>query len=106
MAFGDTMQSARYRYLGIILLSACSSYSAAIIERADVSIRNASGRELGTLAITNGAGGLLVTGTLYGLPPGTHGIHIHTTGQCQPPFESAGGHWNQPTNSGSGKYQF
>lgn len=88
------MRSARFACPGIIILSACSSFSAATIERADVAIRNANGRDLGTLAIANGAGGLLVTGTLYGLPPGTHGIHIHTTGQCEPPFESAGGHWN------------
>jgi Cu-Zn family superoxide dismutase len=30
-----------------------------------------------------------------GLPPGSHGIHIHETGLCEPPdFKSAGGHWN------------
>ena len=33
-----------------------------------------------------------------GLTPGTHGVHIHETGQCDPagetPFASAGGHLN------------
>jgi Cu-Zn family superoxide dismutase len=30
-----------------------------------------------------------------GLPPGTHGIHVHTTGRCEAPaFASAGPHWN------------
>jgi Cu-Zn family superoxide dismutase len=30
-----------------------------------------------------------------GLPPGFHGFHIHTTGECTPPdFMSAGGHLN------------
>jgi len=30
-----------------------------------------------------------------GLAPGTYGVHIHTTGRCDPPgFVSAGGHWN------------
>ena len=33
-------------------------------------------------------------GTLQGLPPGPHGFHIHETGSCEPPFESAGGHFN------------
>jgi Cu-Zn family superoxide dismutase len=30
-----------------------------------------------------------------GLPPGSHGIHIHDVGMCEPPdFKSAGSHWN------------
>ncbi len=30
-----------------------------------------------------------------GLPPGVHGIHLHTVGRCErPAFQSAGGHWN------------
>jgi superoxide dismutase, Cu-Zn family len=62
-----------------------------------VAVRDASGRELGTLAIDNTASGLVVTGSLVGLPPGEHGIHFHTTGKCEAPFESAGGHWN-PAN--------
>lgn len=29
------------------------------------------------------------------VPPGSHGIHIHTVGKCDPPdFASAGGHYN------------
>ena len=37
-----------------------------------------------------------------GLPPGPHGAHIHSVGQCTPPdFTSAGAHWN-PTNSHHG----
>lgn len=60
-------------------------------------VRNASGRELGTLTLTDSAQSIVVSGGLAGLPPGTHAIHLHTTGQCEAPFESAGGHWN-PTN--------
>jgi Cu-Zn family superoxide dismutase len=29
-----------------------------------------------------------------GVPPGFHGFHIHTVGQCTPPFTTAGGHLN------------
>ena len=61
-------------------------------------VRNAAGRELGTLTLADsGQAGIRVTGRLTGLPPGEHGIHIHMVGQCQPPFESAGAHWN-PTS--------
>ena len=61
-------------------------------------MRDAAGRDLGTLTLADSAqGGIAVTGRLTGLPPGEHGVHIHMVGQCQAPFESAGGHWN-PTS--------
>ena len=28
------------------------------------------------------------------LPPGFHGFHVHTVGECIPPFTTAGGHFN------------
>lgn len=47
--------------------------------------------------------GVRMTLALTGLPPGTHGIHIHEVGKCEPPkFESAGGHFN-PTHKEHGK---
>lgn len=61
-------------------------------------MRDANGRDLGTLTFTDGTGGIAVSGRLTGLPPGEHGMHLHTTGRCDAPtFESAGGHWN-PTS--------
>jgi Cu-Zn family superoxide dismutase len=34
-------------------------------------------------------------GQVRGLPPGTHGIHVHMTGSCiAPDFTSAGAHFN------------
>ena len=58
-------------------------------------LRNADGGEVGKATATEVAGGLRVTIDAHGLPPGTHGAHVHTVGQCAPPdFASAGGHWN------------
>lgn len=62
-----------------------------------VAVRDSAGRDLGTLTVAETGGTLAVSGMLRGLPPGTHGMHFHMTGSCEPPFESAGGHWN-PTN--------
>jgi Cu-Zn family superoxide dismutase len=59
-----------------------------------VEMRDAAGRALGTLSLAESASGITVSGRLTGLPPGTHAIHLHTTGRCEPPFTSAGGHWN------------
>ena len=61
-------------------------------------VRDASGRDLGTLTFSDTNGGIAVSGSLSGLAPGEHGLHLHMTGRCDPPaFESAGSHWN-PTN--------
>ncbi len=68
---------------------------------ATAALRNAAGREIGTLTLSETAQGISINGHLTGLPPGTHGIHFHMVGQCQPPFESAGGHWN-PTSKQHG----
>jgi glucose/arabinose dehydrogenase/Cu/Zn superoxide dismutase len=59
-----------------------------------VSMRDADNRDLGVLTVSETATGLEVTGTLRGLRPGIHGIHLHDVGQCVAPFSSAGGHWN------------
>ena len=52
------------------------------------------GRSVGVVALTETPGGLLVRGSLQGLPAGPHAIHLHETGRCEPPFTSAGGHFN------------
>ena len=36
----------------------------------------------------------MIQGELQGLPTGPHGFHVHATGACEPPFESAGGHYD------------
>jgi len=36
----------------------------------------------------------LLTLSVKGLPPGEHAFHIHAVGKCEPPFDSAGGHFN------------
>ena len=82
--------------------SATDSAAAAATPATDPSVtatmRDASGRELGALTLTDAGGGISVSGTLRGLPPGEHGMHIHMVGRCDPPsFESAGGHWNPTT---------
>lgn len=58
---------------------------------------DASGATLGWAAVTAGPGGT-ATVIVQGLTPGEHGIHLHTTGNCDPagesPFAGAGGHLN------------
>lgn len=45
--------------------------------------------------MTKGTGReVLVVVKVTGLKAGLHGMHLHAVGQCEPPFTSAGGHFN------------
>lgn len=58
-------------------------------------LHDANGAEVGHAMATSVAGGVRFSADLHGLPPGTHGIHVHTVGLCDAPgFTTAGGHWN------------
>ena len=50
------------------------------------------GRVVGALELRDAPRGLLVRARVEGLSAGAHGFHLHETGRCEPPFESAGGH--------------
>jgi Cu-Zn family superoxide dismutase len=45
--------------------------------------------------------GVRILIAISGLPAGEHALHIHETGECEPPFESAGEHFN-PTDAEHG----
>jgi Cu-Zn family superoxide dismutase len=68
---------------------------------ATATIKGADGADHGKATFTQTNSGVLIRAELTGLPPGPHGFHFHTTGACEPPFESAGGHFN-PNNAKHG----
>jgi len=57
-------------------------------------LKDRQGKNVGVLTVTETPHGLLLRGTVSGLAPGPHAIHLHETGKCEPPFTSAGGHLN------------
>jgi superoxide dismutase, Cu-Zn family len=58
-------------------------------------LRFANGRPAGTVQLLASGEGVSVNAALAGFAPGTHAIHLHTTGSCTAPdFTSAGGHLN------------
>lgn len=62
---------------------------------AHADIVNATGDKIGTATLVPSAGGVRIDLSVSQLPPGTHGIHIHTAGKCEgPDFKTAGGHFN------------
>ena len=92
----------------LVLLLTAVSLAAACSEReletgtilpggriATAQLVTSTGAPAGRATAREVAGGVRVTLDVRGLPPGTHGAHVHTTGRCDAPsFESAGPHWN------------
>lgn len=74
--------------------AASISVSPPITTQASATVYDATGARLGVLSFSDSPAGLLVSGVLTALPVGTHGIHLHAVGQCEPPFTTAGGHLN------------
>lgn len=61
---------------------------------ATAELKNVDGQPVGQVQFQETPHGLIVTAKVTGLPEGAHGFHIHAVGQCEPPFDSAGGHFN------------
>ena len=58
-------------------------------------LKDAKGEKVGTATLVEVKGGVQVVVKAQGLPPGTHGVHIHAVGRCDDPeFKSAGPHFN------------
>src|SRR3954462_3399232 len=85
-------------FKGLTLASAstilvCMALPAAA-QTATATLKNANGGDVGTAEMTQTPAGVLIKLSVKGLPPGDHAFHIHAVGKCEPPFESAGGHFN------------
>jgi Cu-Zn family superoxide dismutase len=66
----------------------------AAAQTAKSTLKNAEGKEVGNAQLTQTPHGVLIRLSLKGLPAGERAFHIHGVGKCEPPFTSAGGHFN------------
>ena len=66
----------------------------AAAETARAELKDAQGSRIGEATLQDTADGVKVSATFTELPPGDHAFHVHAIGRCEPPFESAGGHFN------------
>src|SRR3954464_534822 len=87
-------------FKGLTLASAstipiCMALPAAA-QTGKAAIKNANGGDVGTAEMTQTPAGVLIKLSVKG-PPGDHAFHVHAVGKCEPPFDSAGGHFNPAT---------
>jgi Cu-Zn family superoxide dismutase len=73
----------------------------AAAQSAKAALKDKSGKDVGTAELMQVPDGVLIKLALKGAPAGDHAFHIHAVGKCEPPFESAGPHFN-PTNDKHG----
>ncbi|WP_338467042.1 superoxide dismutase family protein [Novosphingobium sp. ZN18A2] len=78
------------------LFAACATIGGPRTEQvAAAGLLTANGTSVGEARFMRTGDRLEMLVSAYGLPPGPHGIHLHTTGSCVAPgFTSAGGHLN------------
>jgi superoxide dismutase, Cu-Zn family len=77
----------------IAALSAVLTFPA-VAQSAQAALKDKDGKDVGNVALLQTQAGVLLKVTVKGLPAGEHAFHIHAVGKCEPPFDSAGGHFN------------
>ncbi len=84
-----------FRFAFLALPAAALAGCATMTQPQLASLRTADGRQVGTVELREDRAGVTMRVSVNGLPAGTHGLHVHAVGRCDPPgFTTAGPHWN------------
>lgn len=96
------MRSLAFLLSAPLLLAGCSTVPPASNVLGIAEMRMVDGRSAGMATLLEVSGAVVMDVEVTGVPSGSKGLHLHTTGLCTPPdFQSAGGHLN-PMNRAHG----
>lgn len=85
----------RLSVLALVLLAGCVPMAPPDVPVSTANLISSSGAVIGSVRVFSEPTGVMLRITANGVPPGQHGVHVHTTGRCDPPgFTTAGAHWN------------
>jgi Cu-Zn family superoxide dismutase len=94
------MKSVRLVVAALTTAAASLAFSAHA-QTASSELKDANGKAVGNATLTQTPHGVLIALSVKGLPAGDHAFHVHAVGKCEPPFTTAGGHFN-PTGKKHG----
>jgi Cu-Zn family superoxide dismutase len=87
------------RLIALALAFPLAATAAEPSRAAHAQLQDARGAKVGTATLTEHREGVHLSVKVQGIPPGAHGIHIHTVGKCaDPEFKSAGPHFDPGAN--------
>jgi Cu-Zn family superoxide dismutase len=90
----DTMPIGRWLLSVAVACVGCLGALSAQAQTAKAALKDASGKDVGQVQLLQTPHGVLIKLSLKGVPAGDHAFHVHAVGKCEPPFTSAGGHFN------------
>jgi Cu-Zn family superoxide dismutase len=86
-----------FRRAGFAALVLAATALPAAAQTAKATLKTADGKDAGSASLTQTPTGVLIALSVKNLPAGEHAFHVHAVGKCEPPFTSAGGHFNPDT---------
>lgn len=88
------MTIASLKRAGFAALIIAATALPASAQTAKATLKTADGKDAGSATLTQTPSGVLIALAVKNLPAGEHAFHVHAVGKCEPPFTSAGGHFN------------
>jgi Cu-Zn family superoxide dismutase len=83
------------RTLSVFAVACLVGTAAVSAQMKHVDLKDAKGATVGMAMISPAkGGGVSIEIDVKGLPPGEHAVHLHEVAKCEPPFTSAGEHFN------------
>ena len=77
-----------------LLVTVAAAQAQSPAQTAKAELKDAAGKDVGQVQLVQTPNGVLLKLALKGIPAGEHAFHVHAVGKCEPPFTSAGGHFN------------